>query len=194
MRPLAKTKVGSSYTSVATNNIPGSFFNDTSTSYVTVSGSDYKVINQGQNFTTEKIPFNDQFKNNRGQYVSLSLRIPILNSLRARNNVKQAKINLENQRAISHNTRLLLQQMVEQAYQNMISAYSTFKSYQDQATAFAESFRAAEIKFNAGAITSDVYLNTKNRLDAATTNLSAARYNYLFRTKILDYYQGRLSW
>ena len=84
--------------------------------------------------------------------------------------------------------------MVEQAYQNMISAYSTFKSYQDQATAFAESFRAAVIKFNAGAITSDVYLNTKNRLDAATTNLSAARYNYLFRTKILDYYQGRLSW
>jgi len=186
--------VYSSYSSAAFNNIPGGFFNDTSTSYVTVTGTDYKVINQQQNFSTAKIPFNDQFKNNRGEQVYLSLSIPILNSLRARNNVKQAKINLENQRAVAHSTRLQLQQNVEQAYQNMISAYGQYKSYQDQVAAFTESFRAAEIKFNAGAITSDLYLLAKNKMDAATTSLSAARYNYLFRTKILDYYQGKLTW
>jgi len=186
--------VQSSYSSAAFNNIPGNFFNDTSSSYVTIGNTDYNVINKQQNFSTTKTPFADQFKNNRGEYIALSLQIPILNYLRARNNVKQAKINLENQRAVSHNTRLQLQQMVEQAYQNMIAAYGQYKSYQDQVTAFAESFRAAEIKFNAGAITADLYLLAKNKLDAATTNLSAARYNYLFRTKILDYYQGRLTW
>ena len=186
--------VQSSYSSAASTQVPGSFFNDTSTSYVTVGAADYKVINQQQNFSNLKIPFNDQLKNNRGEYISLSINIPILNYLRARNNVKQAKINLENQRAISHNTRLQLQQMVEQAYQNMIAAHDQYKYYKDQVAAYTESFRAAEIKFNAGAITSDLYLIAKNNMDRATTNQSASRYNYLFRTKILDYYQGRLTW
>jgi len=186
--------VQSSYSSQAFNNVPGNFFNDTTQNYVTVSGSDYKVINPTQNFLEQKIPWNDQFKNNRGQYVQLTLSIPILNYMRARNNVKQAKINLENTRAISNNTRLQLQQQVEQSYQNMILAFNQYKSYQDQTAAYTEAFRAAEIKFNAGSITSDIYLLAKNNMDRATTNLAASRYVYLFRTKILDYYQGKLTW
>ncbi len=181
------------YSTAATTSIPGSVFNDTSTSYVTVGPQDYQVINKNQNFTNQKISFGDQFKNNRYTQVGLSLYIPILNSLRARNNVKLAKINLQNQQFVASSTRIQLQQMVEQAYQNMISAYGQYKSYIDQVDAYALSFKAAEIKFNAGAITSVDYVIAKNNVDRATINLTVSRYNYVFRTKILDYYQGRLS-
>ena len=186
--------LNTNYSSAGTNNIPGPFFNDTTINYVTVNNTNYNIIEKNQSFTNTKIPFGDQFKNNRGTQISLSLQIPILNSFRARNNVKLAKINLENQRYIANNTRLQLQQSVELAYQNMVSAYGQYKSYQDQVTAYTQSYRSAEIRFNAGVITSVDYVIAKNNVDRANTNLIAARYNYIFRTKILDYYQGRLTW
>jgi outer membrane protein len=126
--------------------------------------------------------------------VNLTLSVPILNYLRARNNVKLAKINLQNAQNNANSTRLVLQQNVEQAYQNMILANSQYKSYQDEVTAFAESFRTTQIRFNEGVVTSDVYLLAKNKIDAANINLTIAKYNYIFREKILDYYQGKLAW
>jgi len=69
-----------------------------------------------------------------------------------------------------------------------------YKSYIDQAAAYSESFRTTEIRFDAGVINSDVYILAKNRTDAANVNLAAAKYTYIFRTKVLDYYQGKLTW
>lgn len=75
----------------------------------------------------------------------------------------------------------------------MIAAYKSFKFYNDQAAAYAESFRITNIRFTEGVVTGDVYIQAKARSDAATINAAYARYAYIFRTKVLDYYQGRLS-
>jgi outer membrane protein len=187
--------ISTSYSSAATTQTPTTIFNDTSKSaYVTVISNNYPIISQQQNFSNQKIPFGDQFKNNRYEQVGLQLNIPILNYFRTRNNVKLAKINLKNAQYIAEATRNTLQQMVEQAYQNMISAYGQYKSYRDQVNAYGESFRSAEIRFNDGVITSVDYVIAKNNNDRAITNFTQARYNYIFRTKILDYYQGKLTW
>ena len=164
--------------------------------YVTVGGTNYNVFTQQpSSTTTSKIAFGDQFKNNRYTQIGLQLTVPILNSLRVRNNVKQtAKLNLKNAELTANASRNQLQTNIELAYQNQISAYGQFKSYQDQSKAFDESFRITEIRFNEGVITSDVYVLAKNRLDAANVNLIASKYNYIFRTKILDYYRGNLKW
>lgn len=60
-------------------------------------------------------------------------------------------------------------------------------------TNFGESFRTAEVRFNAGVITQIDYLIAKNNVDRAKTNLIFAKYDYLFRMKILDYYRGNLT-
>jgi outer membrane protein len=143
--------------------------------------------------TNGKIPWGTQFHDNRSEYVGLYLNVPILNGFRVRNNVRNAKINLQNARLTETNTRLVLQQSVELAFQNMVSAYKQYKQYTDQAAAYAESFRVQNIRFTEGVITSDVYVLAKNRSDQAATLLAAAKYAYVFRTKVLDYYQGRLS-
>jgi outer membrane protein len=143
--------------------------------------------------TTNKIPWGTQFKDNRSEYIGLNLSVPILNGFRVRNNVRNAKINLQNSRLLSNNTRLLLQQSVELAFQNMIAAYKQYKFYNDQAVAYAESFRITNIRFTEGVITADVYVLAKARTDQAATSLAAAKYAYIFRTKVLDYYQGRLA-
>jgi outer membrane protein len=143
--------------------------------------------------TNNKIPWGTQFHDNRSEYVGLFLNVPILNGFKIRNNVRTAKINLANSRLTETNTRLVLQQQVELAFQNMIAAYKGYKFYNDQAIAFAESFRITNIRFTAGVVTSDIYIQAKARSDGAAINLAAARYAYIFRTKVLDYYQGRLA-
>ena len=190
------TNVNSYYSNAAVNQLPTNTYQDIKTgNIVTVGGTPYDVVAPHQQLYVNQTPsFGDQFKNNRQTSLGLQLKIPILNYLRARNNVKQAKINLKNSEINSNSTRLLLQQAVEQAYQNMIGAYKQYKSYIDQAAAYAESFRTTEIRFNEGVINSDVYVLAKNNMDRANINLSQAKYTYIFRTKVLDYYQARLTW
>jgi outer membrane protein len=64
----------------------------------------------------------------------------------------------------------------------------------EQKAAFEESFRAAEARFNEGVGTTIDYLTARNNLDRATINLIAARYDYVLRTRVLDYYQGKPLW
>jgi len=186
--------INTSYSNQATTKVLTGSSNDLTNQYVTVGGTDYDVYAKNQNYADHKIPFGDQFRNNKYTQFGLQLNVPILNYLQARNRVKQAKLNLKNQRLLNENTRLVLQQNVETAYQNMIAAYKQYKSYIDQSAAYAESFRTTEIRFNEGVINSDVYILSKNRADAANISLSQAKYSYIFRTKVLDYYQGKLTW
>jgi len=60
-----------------------------------------------------------------------------------------------------------------------------------QVAAYEESFKAAEVRFNAGVGTSVDYLTTKDRLDRANLNFVNAKYDFVLRKKILDFYAGR---
>ena len=187
--------ITTNYYSLAYNQIPTTISSGLATSYYfTQGGQQVSILATKQNYDNEKISFGDQFRDNKATSIGFQLNIPILNYLHVRNNVKQARINLRNAQLNENATRLGLQQNVEQAFQNMISAYKQYKFYIDQAAAYAESFRTTQIRFNEGVITSDVYIQAKNRTDMANTSLSAAKYTYIFRTKVLDYYQGKLNW
>lgn len=186
--------INTNYTEGATQNDPTNISDNPTKNYVTVGGSKYTVIaGQQQNFNTRTLSWGDQFKDNKYTNLGLTLSVPILNNLRVRNNVKNAKLNLKNAEYNANSTRLVLQQNVELAYQNMIAAYKQYKSYIDQVAAYGESFRTTEIRFNEGVVNSDVYVIAKNNIDRANTNLSQAKYIYILRTKVLEYYQGRLT-
>ena len=139
----------------------------------------------------QKIAYYNQLSNNYSTYAGIGVRIPILNGLRARNQIALAKINLKSAEYIAKNTQIQLRQSIERDHLNMRSAVSRYQALVEQVAALTESFRAAEIRFNAGVGTPIDYLTAKNNLDRANVNLIIARYDYLLRTKILDYYQSR---
>jgi len=141
-----------------------------------------------------KIAYADQLKNNYGTYVSAGISLPILNNFRYRNQVAQAKIDLQNARFVDETAKIQLKQQVERDHLNMTSAKDRYTVLMEQVKAYTESFRAAEIRFEQGVGTSVDYLIAKNNLDRARSNLIIARYDYLLRTKILDYYQGKPLW
>lgn len=142
----------------------------------------------------QKIGYGTQLKNNYGTSLSAGINIPILNNLRYRSNVALAKIDYRTAKFNAQTTRIQLKQTIEMDYFNMTASKDKYKSYVDQSDAYAESFHAAELRFNEGVGTSVDYLIAKNNLDRAKTNLIIGRYDFLLRTKILDYYQGKPLW
>ncbi len=161
--------------------------------YVVVNGNSSPVITKQTNFNSQKIGFLNQYNNNLNTYFGLNLSIPIFSSLQARSNIKLARLEEKRTGYVAENTRIQLRQAIEQAHLNMVSAWEKYNAVKDQVAAYEESFRAAEIRFNLGALNSVEYLIVKNNIDRTTINLTAARYEYLLRTRVLDFYQGKLK-
>jgi outer membrane protein len=148
----------------------------------------------GRDSSNAKIPYYDQLSNNYRTTVGIGISIPILNGFRTRNQVNLAKIDLKEAELTEESTRIQLRQAIERDYVNMVAARKRYQALVEQVDAMIESFRAAEARFNAGVGNSIDYLTARNRLDLANINLIQARYDYVLRTKILDYYQGRPLW
>jgi outer membrane protein len=142
----------------------------------------------------QKIKYYDQLSNNYRTYVGIGISIPIFNNFRYRNQIALAKIDLKSATYTAQTRQIQLKQTIEQDYFDMTAVRNKYEALVEQVAAYTESFRAAEVRFNAGASTSVDYLIAKNNLDRANVNLIIARYNYVLRTKILDYYQGKPMW
>lgn len=181
------SSVASTATLISTASVP-------SGDYVDVSGNKVPVITTQNNYENSKIAYFNQFKNNYNTSVGIGIRVPIFNGLQARTRVTQAKITLKNADLVEETTKIQLRQNIEQAHFNMEASYSRYQKLTEQVASFKESFRIADIRFNAGAITSVDYLVAKNNLDRSNINYIIAKYEYIIRTKVLDYYQGKSLW
>jgi outer membrane protein len=144
--------------------------------------------------SAQKIAYYDQLSNNYRTNVGIGINIPIFNNFRFRNRIALAKIDLQSASFTAQTRQVQLKQAIERDYFNMTAARNKYEALVEQVTAYTESFRAAEVRFNAGASTSVDYLIAKNNLDRANLNLIIARYDYVLRTKILDFYLGKPLW
>lgn len=185
-------QLGTNFSGAATTATPIGSADVVTSDYVVVNGNNSPVISKQTNYRSDKIAFFKQYNNNLGTFVGVSLQVPIFSSFQTRTRVKQARLEEKRTAYVAENTKVQLRQAIEQAHLNMTTAWNRYKILGDQVTAFEESFRAAEIRFNLGALNSVEYLIVKNNLDRANINLTTARYDYLLRTKVLDFYQGKL--
>lgn len=186
--------ITTNYSSTAQNStvsdssiVPTKQFVNTPTGKSTVYTTQYEN-------TFKNIGYYDQFKNNYSTQFGVRLTVPILNYFQNRNKVKLAKIDLQESKYIEENTKNVLRQNVEQAYVNMTLAYNRYNVLVEQVKAYKESFRTAEIRFNAGVLTSVDFVVAKNNFDKANINLINSRYDCYIYNKVLDYYMGRLTW
>jgi outer membrane protein len=186
-------QLGSNYSSAASTKTFLSAADVASRDYVVVNNNKVPVMTTQTNYSSRKIGYFDQYNNNLNTYLGLNLRVPIFSAFQTRTNVRLARIEEKRYSYLAENTRIQLRQAIEQAHLNMTTAYEKYNITSEQVKAFEESFRAAEIKFNLGAINSVEYLIVKNNMDRARVNLTIARYEYLLRTKVLDFYQGNLK-
>ncbi len=135
--------------------------------------------------------FFNQMDFNRSSFVVLNLNIPLYSQGRTRNAITQARIQQKNQKYQADLLRQQLRQAVEQAYNDMKLAQSNFEARQKQVEALELNFKAVESRFNAGASNAVDYNLAKLNLDQAKAQLIRAKYEYLFRIKVLDFYMNK---
>ncbi len=141
--------------------------------------------------TYEDFPFDDQLNENLNQSVSLSLSIPIFNGWRTNTAISQAKINQLQSQFSFQETKNNLRKTIEQAYNDALTAHKQFLASRKTVDFQSESFQYSEEKYNLELITSYEYNNAKNTLFKAQTDLLQAKYDYMFKIKMLDFYLGK---
>lgn len=148
----------------------------------------------GTNFYTLNGSANDAFgkqlKNNLNKYVGFNLSIPLFNRLSTRNRVRTARLQQTNLALQLDNTKKVLYKEIQQAWYNAVAAESKFNSSKAAVTANEESFRLMSEKFDNGKATFIEYNEAKLNLTKALSDKIQAKYDYIFRTKILDFYKG----
>lgn len=142
--------------------------------------------------TGSKLVFSDQMKSNERYGFGATLNIPIFNRFQAKNGVSNAQIQVENTELQLQNTKNALRREIEQAYTNALAAFKRYVANQKTVVSSKEAFRYTEEKFNVGMINSVEYNQSKNNLSKAQSDLLQAKYEYIFRTKILDFYNGQI--
>jgi outer membrane protein len=140
---------------------------------------------------TSKKPFADQFKDNVNKSIGFTLSIPIFNGLQTVTGVKNAKLNTLNAKYTQDLTEQNLYKTIAQAFANARAALNKFNANKSSVEASEQSFFYAQQKYNVGAISTFDYNNAKTRLQNAQSNLVQAKYDYVFKLKVLDYYQGK---
>jgi outer membrane protein len=144
-----------------------------------------------QDFTRSNISYFNQLGNNQNTAAGINMNIPIFNSYNAKYNVQGAKIQKMQSQLQADNTRLTIRQNVDQAFISMFNAAKSYSATLTQVQALERSFTAADARYTAGASNFVDYNLAKTRLDQAAANLIQSKYNYVFRVKILDFYQNK---
>lgn len=135
--------------------------------------------------------FADQMKNNFSQYLGLTLSVPIFNGFQTRNQVRAAELSRKNQMLQLENTRKTLYKEIQQAYYNAVAAREKLLSSKEAEASAKESYDLVTAKYENGKANITEFNEARDAFLRSESDLSRARYEFLYATKLLDFYQGR---
>jgi len=139
----------------------------------------------------EEFPFQDQLNENISQSISFNLSIPIFNGWQANSRISQAKIDVLQSQYRFQQAQNELRKTIEQAQNDALSAHKKYMASKKTVDFQQQSFQYIQQKYDLQLITSFDYNNAKNTLFSSETDLLQAKYDYIFKTKMLDFYMGQ---
>lgn len=159
---------------------------------VNVGGTLYNVVNPSfERPDTRLTPFRDQFSNNFGQNVGLSLSIPILNGWSQRSQVERAKIELQSRKLTLDINKLQLRQDVYTAHADAVGALQKYNAALSTERASQKAYDFATKRFEVGLMNSVEYITTQTNLFKAQIDRASALYDYIFKVKLLEFYRDQ---
>ena len=139
----------------------------------------------------EKYGVSSQTKNNLYKSLGVGITIPIFNGLQTNTNVQRAVVTRELANITVLETERTLRQSIETAYNDALSASKSYAASVKQVNAREEAYRVTKQRFDNGGANYVEYLVSENDLYSAKSDLSRAKYTFIFKKKILDFYQGK---
>ncbi len=135
--------------------------------------------------------FSEQFKNNQGKGMGISIQMPIFSGLQIRSNVTRARINLmqnETQEQLAKNN---LNKVIHQAVADLKAAQARYSSTTNAFLAQKDAFYAISERYNVGLVNSVEFNTAQTNRNRAELDMIQAKYDLLFRAKVIDYYLGK---
>jgi outer membrane protein len=139
---------------------------------------------------TTNISFQEQIKNYKNYGLGFSLNIPILNGWQVNKNIANSKLEIQNSEYSLESAKKTLYKSIQQAYADAVASLKKYTASIKAVTSSEEAFRYTEQKFNVGMLAPVDYNSAKTTLLKAQSDLAQAKYEYIFKTKVLDFYKG----
>ncbi|MFZ4543750.1 MAG: TolC family protein [Saprospiraceae bacterium] len=133
----------------------------------------------------------NQISDNFGQALGLTLQIPIYDRGITRIAVERAKIGLINQQLSNQRTQQVLKSDIQAALANARAAKKQLEASDKTFTAVKGAYENIDKKYKVGAATTFEMTTARNNMDTAERNLIISRFDYIFKLKIVDFYQGK---
>lgn len=134
--------------------------------------------------------FFDQFNDNKGQSFGAQLNIPIFSGFAVRNNVERSKVSFEKSKIALEQQELDLQRNVYTAFTDAKGALKAYESAVQALDSRLESYNYAKEKFEVGLMNAFELSQSQTLLSAAQSEVLRTKYDYIFKTKILEFYFG----
>lgn len=140
---------------------------------------------------TPKVPFGTQLDNNIRHSVFMSLNVPVFNGWQSQYAIRQSKINLAQQKLVEDNAELTLKQNVYKAHNNALNSIQKYNAAKRAQEAAKRALDFAKKRYDLGLSSTIDLLVTQNSEFAAAANLVSAKYDLIFKLKVIDYYLGK---
>ena len=134
--------------------------------------------------------FMDQLSNNFSQYVGLSLSIPIFNRFATRNQVRSARLQQSTQQIQLRRTQQNLYKEIQTAWNGAVAARAKWEASRTASAAAQDAFELMQAKYENGKATLTEFNETRNRLVKAQSDAIQATYEYLYQTRLVEFYRG----
>ncbi len=166
-----------------------------SVSFSGSAGTSYSSAQRQRGFGPDAdiVPFADQFRDNRSQNIGLNLSLPLFNRLRTRVQVQQAQINLNNAQLDLDNLRHDIAVEVRQAYLEYVNDEKNLDVTEIQLQSAEQALQAEQERYNVGASTLVELSQARANYVRSLSDRSNARFNFLFRKRLIEYYTGVLD-
>lgn len=137
-------------------------------------------------------PFVDQLSDNFGYGAGFNVSIPIFNRFQTRNRVAKSVINKEISETRLESEKVALKQTIEQSFLDVRTALKSYEAAKISLESQEEAFKNAQERYNFGAMTLFDFEQVRTRLVNAQATLIRSKYDYVFKTKVLQFYAGDL--
>ena len=134
--------------------------------------------------------FEDQFNLNKGQTYGLALNIPIFQGNAIKNNIERTKVNLQRLEYQYDQEKLNLENTINQAYFDLVGAIKLYEASNKTVISLQSAFEDASDQFLIGSLNSFDFIQSKQRYEAALSENVRAKFDYIFRLKVLEFYFG----
>jgi outer membrane protein len=161
-----------------------------STSVSSVASQPIAFDAEGRPIEYGRVSFSDQLKNNESPYIGLNLSIPIFNRFQTKINVNKAKINYQYALTNEQLAKNDLNKIINQAVLDLRSAGKRYHSTETAFVSAKDAFEVINQRYEVGLANSVELFTAQTTMNKAEFDHIQARYDLLFRSKVIDFYLG----